>query len=731
MLPTVLRPLLNSELPAFDIGSFPVNHYSASSMIKFSTNQILFKILYMNRDKFETTRGISGIIGTAFHKAMEVYMGGVDEMKPSSEEEAIQFGMNVGMNLLENYPDGFINYSKTITNKQKAFDLFSFAFTSYVTEMPYRPETVIGTEEEIEEAIDVDWRGDRLQLPVPLKGYIDRIEREDGKLKIRDYKTCMSFSDGDKIDGAKILQAVVYYLLVYAKYGEEPYSVIFDETKMTKNKDGGKQVRQYEMVFADNQLYFDFFFRFYQDMTRALNGEMVFVPNVQNMFDNEVSIIAYIHRLDEVEEKVELMRKHKVSTLTDLLLKEMQSAGNMRKLLKTVEEHFIEGKNMNYEDMSTAEKIRNKLMEHGVMLKFNSEVEGSTVDLFRYEPSMSLKMSKIKAFASDVEQVLGVSGVRILAPIPNSTLVGFEVPRTERTFPNVPGGEGFDVAIGQTIMGEPRRFDIRSAPHMLVAGASGSGKSVFLNALIEQLFRIPNADLYLYDPKMVELAKYEGRAKEYSHSPEGIMTGLLALEEEMDNRYQYMKEKGVRNISETDMRYKFVVIDEFGDFIMSARDAQKGHAAAKYTSRSRPWLIQEVSRRTDGRMIIAVEQDGNKYTMATITKGMTKDEIAEILERNDELNPLLGVNVENILIRLAQKARACGIHFIIATQRPSVDVISGNIKNNFPTKVVFRTAKEIDSRIVIDDAGAEKLAGKGDMLFVGDNGVERLQGYNS
>ncbi len=730
-MPKVLMPLLNSEAPAFDIGSFPVEHYSPSMLTMFSTNSILCKILYINRDRFETTTGITAVIGQAFHHAMEVYSGGVEEFKPMNEGEAIQFGISAGMTFIENYPEGFINYSKTVTNKQRAFDIFTFAFNAYIAEMPYRPELVVTNEEEIKDVIDVEWRGDRLKLPVPLKGRIDQVFREDGRLKIRDYKTSSKFSDGDKIDAGKIIQAVIYYLLVYMKYGEEPYSVVFDEVKTSKNKEGGPQVRQYEIVFSENQLYFDFFFRYYQDVTRALNGEMVWIPNFFARYDNEVAIISYIHRLDEVQEKAELMRKHKVSSLTDLLKKEMQSAGTMRKLLKEVEENFISAKTMNYDEMTNADKIRYKLVEHGVAVQFDSLVEGSTVDLYRFSPSMGLKMSRLRSYSDDIEQVLGVSGVRILAPIPNSTLIGFEVPRTERTFPDVPAGGGFDVAIGQTIMGEPRRFDIRTAPHMLVAGASGSGKSVFLNALIEQLFQIPGAELHLFDPKMVELAQYKDRATEYAYSPESIMKGLLDLESEMDKRYKIMADKGVRNISETDMPYKFVVIDEFGDFIMTARDAQKDHASAKYTSRSRPWLVQEVSRRTNGKMIISVEEDGEGYKMATITKGMTKDEIAEILERNDELNPLLGVNVENTLIRLAQKARACGIHFIIATQRPTVDVISGSIKNNFPTKVVFRTAKEIDSRIVIDDAGAEKLAGKGDMLFASEAGTERLQGYRS
>lgn len=629
-------------------------------MIKFSTNPILFKIQYINKDRFDTASSASGVLGSAFHQAMEVYYGGSDTLTPTDEAEAIEYGMQAGMDYLDKYNDGWINYSKTIFSKQKLFDLFTYCYQQYIKEKPYNPDTIISVEEEVEQKIDVEWRGKKLTLPIKLKGRMDKIERIDGKLKVTDYKTAYTFSNPDKIDGAKILQAVEYYLLAYAFYGEEPYSLIFQEVKYTKNADGGKQVKEYEIVFAENELYFDFYFRFYEDMIRALNGEMVYVPNVHTLFDNEVSLISYIHRLDVEETTAQLLKLHKVETITELLKKEIQSAGNMRKLMKTIEEGFVSQKNLNYDKMKNEEKIQTKLMEHGMMLSFDSKVEGATVDLYRYTPSIGLKMSRIKGYVEDVEQVLGVSGVRVLAPIKNSTMIGFEVPRAERRFPPVPEGAGFDVAIGQTIMGEPRRFDIRQAPHMLIAGASGSGKSVFLTALIEQLLRIPNVHLHLFDPKLVELLQFKGRAGvvEYESDGKVIFQALKNLVIEMNRRYDIMAKEKVRKIDDmaSPFPYEIAVIDEFGDLVL--------HEAVTAT-----------------------------------------------------------------LLELAQKARACGIHIIIATQRPSAKIISGDIKANFSAKVVFRTAKAIDSRVVMDEDGAEKLLGKGDMLFTGESEAERLQGY--
>ena len=624
-------------------------------MVQFGSNPILYKIRYVNRDRYDSASSVSSVIGNAFHTAMEsFYTSG-----------SIEDSLKAGMEFLQEYNDGFVNYSKTVATKQDAIERFSFLFNSYITTPKSSDGEVLGCELLIEENVDVEWREQTLSLPVKLKGYIDRLVRDaDGRLKIVDYKTCQSFSDPDKIDGAKIIQAVLYYFLVYAAYGEAPYSFVYEEVKMTKNRDGSPQVREYEIVYEDNGLYFDFFLRYYEDVIRAMNGEQVYVPNVYSMFDNEVAIVAYIQRLDVPDEVAKRMKLAQVSTISDLLKVEMQNTKNMNQLAKAAERMFAEAKSIDYSNMENHEKIQTKMMEHGLLVQFQSAVEGASVDLYRFTPSMGLKMARIKNYAEDIEQVLGVSGVRVLAPIPNSTMIGFEVPRSTRTFPSVPAGDTFEVAIGQNVMGEARRFDIREAPHMLISGASGSGKSVFLNSLIHQLSQVKNCDLYLMDPKRVELVQHKAIAKEYCNNIDAIDATLSKLVREMEQRYKKMEERGVRNIDELGRhRYKIVIIDEFGD--VSAQN---------------------------------IEPEDGPSTMDKI-------------------------------LRLAQMARAAGIHLVIATQRPSVDVITGTIKANFPVKVAFRAAKATDSRVVLDEQGAEKLLGKGDMLFQSDEGLERLQGY--
>lgn len=667
----------------------------------------------MNRDVFDTAQNIAGVIGKAFHKAMEVYYGGSDTLIVGNESQAIEYGLMSGMEYLESYNDGFINYSKTIPNKQKAFDIFAFCFNSYVKEQPYVPNELIEVEDKIVEQINVEWRGERLVLPVKLKGYIDKTHRKDGKLCMTDYKVVGSFSNPDKIDGAKILAAVEYYLLCYAKYGEEPYSITFEEIKRTKNADGSKQVKSYEVVFADNPLYFDFYFRFYEDMTRALNGEMVYVPNVDTIYDNEIAIIAYIHRLDITEETAKLMKKHRVQTLTELLKKEIQSAGNMRKLLKSIEDDLVEAKNIDYNSMQNHEKIQTKLMEHGMLLKFDSFINGATVDLYQYTPSIGLKMSRLRNYADDIEQVLGTSGVRVLAPIPGTSLVGFEVPRKERVFPEVPSGDtGFEIAIGQTIMGTPRYFDIRTAPHLLIAGSAGSGKSVFLSAIIPQLAKV--GQLYLFDPKIVELAHFEHLGTKYETDGDRINEVLGDLVKEMEDRYKALAKLGKKNIEGTDIPYIFPIIDEFGDLTIQNPEG------------STKWQLCKEHR------------DEDKHSRGALTQLLQKNPSKLRVKEQEAVDQVVFcekckkvelASFEQNILRLAAKGRAAGIHLIIATQSPRVDVIKGSIKANFPTKVVFKTAKAIDSVVVLDEPGAEKLLGKGDMLFAGNGAIERLQGY--
>lgn len=682
----------------------------------------MFKVNCMNGEYLETTNSPSSVLGQACHKAMEVYLGGNKDIPtPADDGEAMKLGHDIGLKFLNEFPDGWIKYNTVIANRQKLMERYAFTYFGYLKESSFRTQIkeLLIVEKMLKHKVQVDGK----ILPIPLKGKPDLVYRDhDGKIVIEDHKFTARYSEEEAIDGEKLIQSVFLFFLIAAELGELPYKIKFREFKVVPNADKNPQTKEFEIIFSETPLAFDFFFRFYQDVTDAMMGKMVFVPNIKAMYDKEVSILAYIHRLDIDEERAKKFKEAQVDNITDFLKQKIQRDGSMKKYLETVATQFISAKTMNYKDQPIKERIRMKLAEHGMGLQFDSEVVGGSVTLYRYEPSIGLKMSKIEAYAKDIEQVVGVSGIRILAPIPHSDLIGFEIPNKERSFQKLPEVHtSFKIAIGQTIMGETRYCDIREAPHVLIAGATGAGKSVLLSGIIHQLNRLTKkeAQLHLYDPKIVELAihKKDKNVVEYQSEPVAIQKSLTKMVKLMNERYQILAEAGVRNVEDYagDMPYKFLVIDEFGDLVLQTKEGFIEWEFCKFHAK--------IEKGSDGDL---------SYLLQT-KKSLKKREV-ELVESVESCKDCIKHKyppMSEIILMLAQKGRACGIHLIVATQRPSVDIITGSIKANFPTKIALRTAKAIDSHIILDQEGAEKLLGKGDMLYSSVDGVERLQGYLS
>jgi len=627
---------------------------------KFSSDPQMFRVGYLNGDRIDTTYSPSNVIGKCCHEGLKKYFEKTQE--GIEEGEAIKKAYEIAKMHLDSHSDNLIGYNTIASNRSKLEERFAFCFFGYIKDFGYKNniKEILLVEKMLEHKIKVDGK----LLPIPLKGSADLVTRDkDNKIRIRDHKFVKNFSNPESIDAGKLMQGVFNFFLVWAELKEQPYSIVFEEFKVTQNRDkGSSQFKEFEIVFSENSLMFDFFYRFYDDITNALLGKQAYIPNFYGIYDREVSILSYIYKLDIVKEREKQFKKAKVDNVTDFLKKKIQKRGAMLKYLESVSKNFVSGKTLNYKDMTIQDKIKFKLAEHGIGLEFDSMVVGGSVTLYRYEPSIGLKMSRIESFVKDIEQVVETSGIRILAPIKDSGLIGFEIPNKQRTFPDSPPrNAGFELAIGATIMGDTKYYDIRTAPHLLVSGSSGSGKSVFLNSLIKQLMQIDNVDIHLFDPKQVEMSQFEGgnNVVDYQYNHDSIQSSLMNLVEVMNNRYSELRKSKTRNIEEFsgEMKYKFVVIDEFADL-------------------------------------------------------------------------MAGENTLNAIQLLAQKGRACGIHIILATQRASTKIISGDIKVNFPTRAVFKMAKAVDSRVMLDEGGAEKLLGKGDMLFLTSEGIERLQGFN-
>lgn len=331
---------------------------------------------------------------------------------------------------------------------------------------------------------------------------------------------------------------------------------------------------------------------------------------------------------------------------------------------------------------------------------------GPVITTYEFEPAAGIKVNRVTALADDLAMAMQAMSVRILAPIPGKSVVGIEVanPRRETvSLREIISSDAFQqskstlaLALGKDTTGSPAAGDLARMPHLLVAGATGAGKSVFLNTLLLSiLMRASPRDvqLVLVDPKMLELATYE----EIPHLLVPVITEakpavavLENLVKEMNERYKLMKEKGVRNID----TYNKVVAE--------------GKKSGKVIE------LDEDEREEGGEDPI-VHQHLPRIVVII-------DELADLMMTRRDC--------EEPITRLAQKARAAGIHMVIATQRPSVDVITGLIKANFPSRISFQVAGKVDSRTILDTMGAERLLGMGDMLFLppGTSQLQRLHG---
>jgi S-DNA-T family DNA segregation ATPase FtsK/SpoIIIE len=361
--------------------------------------------------------------------------------------------------------------------------------------------------------------------------------------------------------------------------------------------------------------------------------------------------------------------------------------------------------------------LETKLADFGVAGKVVAVRPGPVITTFEFEPAPGVKVSRIVNLADDLAMALRAASVRILAPIPGKPVVGVEVsnPRRETVFirevltsDGYKGGESkLTLALGKDTTGNVAVADLGRMPHLLIAGATGTGKSVSMNAMIMSiLFKASPRDvrIIMIDPKMLELSTYEGIPHllvPVVTDPRKAAAALANMTREMEDRYRLLHEKGVRNI------------DSYNRLIAQAREAAGQE--------------EDETEDDDEESVAATSHD------ATSARGGQHRHLPRIVVIIDELADLMmtvGREIEESITRLAQKARAAGIHLILATQRPSVDVITGLIKANFPARISFQVTSGTNSRTILDCVGAERLLGEGDMLFLppGTARVQRLHG---
>ena len=356
-------------------------------------------------------------------------------------------------------------------------------------------------------------------------------------------------------------------------------------------------------------------------------------------------------------------------------------------------------KHINYVDQKELEANKNRIIEvlndFGVQIKSIRATVGPTITLYEIAPAQGIRISKIKNLEDDIALSLAAIGIRIIAPMPGKGTIGIEVPNAKPSIVSIYSilnSKKFQnstmelpIALGKTITNDVFMVDLAKIPHLLVAGATGQGKSVGLNAILTSLLykKHPNdLKIVLVDPKKVEFSVYSPIAKPFmaaiqENEDEPIITdvqkvvktlkGLCTL---MDKRYDLLKTAGARNIKEYNKKYL--------NHLLNPTD---GHEFMPY-------------------IVVVIDEFGDLILTA-------------------------GKEIEMPIARIAQLARAVGIHMVIATQRPTTSIITGNIKANFPGRIAFRVGAMIDSRTIIDRSGAQQLVGRGDMLYL--NGGEPIR----
>lgn len=359
----------------------------------------------------------------------------------------------------------------------------------------------------------------------------------------------------------------------------------------------------------------------------------------------------------------------------------------------------------------SARAVERKLADFGVAGQVVEVQPGPVVTMYKFEPGSGVKVSQIVNLADDLSLAMRAPTVRIQAPVPGEAVVGIEVPNRKREqiyLREILEAEEYraarsqlTIALGKDIAGRPAAADLVTMPHLLIAGATGTGKSVSIHTMIASILFNATADdvrFILIDPKMLELSVYDALPHllvPVVVDPEKAAAALLWATQEMEARYRLMRDLGVRNIDGYNR-----VIGESGELLELRRGTREQNPGE-----DEEWRDEPVKYRRLPKIVIVI------------------DELADLLLSE-------GKTVERDITRLAQKARASGIHLILATQRPSVDVLTGLIKANLPARISLQVTSRVDSRTILDSIGAERLLGAGDMLFMppGTAKLRRLHG---
>lgn len=678
---------LSTEQLEEHFSNYLIDSWSYSKVSSFSRNEKGFEMQYLYnvlQKKSATT-----IAGQAYHEALRGYFIGKKEglKLDIADLETIAF------NYIDDQPAYIWKLQKTTPTifecKNSAFKTVSQLLNNFLSEIEiYESEIkeVLNCELKITQWLTING----VEIPLPCHLIIDLpIKTKDNKIVVIDHKSRRTFTDEKELSFSLGRQAITYTLGYEAETGQKVDEFWIIENKYSKNKDGSPQLINTKVEMTDNnrKLYEALLYEPLRRMVEAVSDpDYVYVINDNDNFLDKAELyefwaktmIAEVEDFNIQENKKpiikERLRKIRDASLTNI-------TPNVIRNFKTFTEQFIPY-DLTNKNMTNQEKIEHVLRSFGITSKVQHTFDGYSSSSYLLELNAGVKISSINSFRLDIANALNVANIRIMKDLfiyqgksylaiesgkkGNGTLM-FD--KTKLNGNNIPVGiDNF----GQVIYWD---LDNQATPHILVCGATGSGKSVFLKSTIEYCKLAGINDIYIFDPKH-EFKNYDNTFSDI----EEIELQMMMLVEEMEKRVKMQHHKKT-----------LIIFDEFADAVANSR---KGNELKNY-----------------GEEITGYYKNGNP-------------KVKRIIKSTDK-------SLEENLRILLQKGRSSGFRIISATQRASVKIITGDAKVNFPVQICFRVPKDVDSMVVIDEPGAESLNGKGDGLIKSPEYLNtiRFQGF--
>ncbi|CAL2094633.1 DNA translocase FtsK [Tenacibaculum sp. 190524A02b] len=669
--------------------NYLLESWSYSKVNTFSRNEKAFEMSYIYN--FPSKLSATTIAGNAYHEALEAYFvnlkEGISLDIVDLQKIAYDYIEKIDANkwkLQKTTPsiqDCILSSNKTVTA----------LLTNFISEKAiYDCDEILFVEKYCDEFLTING----VDIPLPCHSRIDLVIKKEGKIIIIDHKTKKSYSDEKEITFSAGKQAITYVRSFESEQNIHVDEVWFIENKYSKNKNGSNQLQRFKIIMdADTRTLYDAML--YEPLKRMIeavsNPDYVYLINESdNLVDKaeihmfwSQTLIAEVDQFNIPESKKDIISK-RLKKIRDASLASINP-----KVIKNFQKNASEfiTFNLNDKDMTNEEKIEHVLRTLNTIVQVSKTLEGYSSNTYLLQASSGTNLSSISKYKLDIANALNVSSIRIKKDLlvhEGKSYLAIEAPikRTKDLLYNKKYLEGKKIPIGINNFNEVVIWDLEnhSTPHVLICGATGSGKSVNIISTLEYALETGIKDVVIFDPKF-EFTKYQDHTNISVYNDIEDIETIMELEvEEMNARVR----KGKNNL-------KLIIFDEFADAVASAR---KGNDLKVYEQQE-----------------IGTYKNGNpKYQRVHV-------ETKKSLEEN--------------LKMLLQKGRSSGYRIIAATQRASVKVISGDAKVNFPVQICFRVPKDTDSKVVLGEPGAETLQGKGDGLISSPeyDDLVRFQGF--